>query len=67
MEDIFYRVRVYETCGCCGSESSWSSSNYTSFSQARDAMGTLDDWELTTNDPIARYYVDDERINYVGE
>lgn len=67
MENIYYVVMVYDSCSCCGNDLSWSSSNYKSFSEARDAILPWEDSELRTNDPIAKYYVDDERINYVGE
>jgi len=65
MESIYYHVRVCETCSCCGSDSGWSSSNYKSFSEAREAILPWEEGELITNDPIAKYYIDDERINYV--
>lgn len=65
MESIYYHVIVYDTCSCCGNDLSWSRSNYKSFSEAREAILPWEDCELRTNDPIAKYYIDDERINYV--
>ena len=67
MESIYYRVYFYEVCPCCGNDSSSSSTNYKSFSEARDSMLKGEDASLTTNDPIAKYYLDDDRINYTGE
>jgi hypothetical protein len=41
--------------------------NFKSFAEARDYISGIEDAELVTNDPIAKYYADDERIKYEGE
>jgi hypothetical protein len=80
MEKYYYSLFVQEYCECCGNFGEPSVYNdYTSFSQAREALletggqipetDEYPDWNytLTTNDPIARYYTDDPRIIYKGE
>lgn len=67
MENVYYRVDVYDVCECCGNDTGYSTSNFKSFSEARDLMLEAANASLTTNDPIAKYYLDDDRINYTGE
>ncbi len=38
MEDIYYTVRVDDFCHCCGNDTSYSTSDFKSFSEARDLM-----------------------------
>jgi hypothetical protein len=80
MKKYYYSLFEQEYCKCCGRFGEPSVSNdYTSFSEARDALldvggpvpesDEYQDWNctLTTNDPIAKYYIDDPRIIYKGE
>jgi hypothetical protein len=67
MENIYYIVNFYESCSCCGHDTSFSATDYKSFSEARDSILNTEDADLTTNDPIAKYYLDDDRIIYKGE
>ena len=67
MENIYYTVNFYEVCYCCGNDTGYSTSDFKSFSEARDLMLEAESASLTTNDPIAKYYLDDDRIIYTGE
>ena len=68
MENIYkYYVIMHETCHCCGNYSTHMENNFKSFAEARDYISGIEDAELVTNDPIAKYYADDERIKYEGE
>lgn len=67
MKAIYYIVNVYDVCECCGNETTYGNSDFKSFSEARDLMLEAENASLTTNDPIAKYYLDDDRIIYREE
>mgnify|MGYP003659760458 CR=1 FL=1 len=62
-----YHVVMHDSCPCCGNYSTDINSNFSSFAEARDYILGDENAELITNDPIAKYYADDERIKYEGE
>lgn len=58
---------MHDICPCCGNHSTDINSELSSMAMARAYMLDYENAELITNDPIAKYYVDDERIKYEGE
>jgi hypothetical protein len=68
MENIYeYQVIMHETCPCCGNYTTDMENNFKSFAEARDFMLGIEEAHLVTDDPIAKYYADDKRIDYMGE
>lgn len=68
MENIYeYQVIMHESCPCCYHHTRSTYGGFGSFAEARDYISGMEDAELITNDPIAKYYADDERIKYEGE
>ena len=65
MQEIYYSISGTDWCHCCGHGTPYSKNlEVKSFSDARDYLLEQEDAFLTTNDPIAKYYTDDERIIY---
>jgi hypothetical protein len=62
-----YHVIMHDTCPCCGNCSTDINSEFSSMAMARAYMLDYENMVLITNDPIAKYYADDERIKYEGE
>ena len=62
-----YHVIMHEICPCCGNYTTDINNDLSSLAMARDYMSDYENAELITNDPIAKYYYDDERIKYTGE
>ena len=68
MENTYtYQIIFHETCPCCGNYTTDTEDNFSSFSEARDFLLEQEVAELRTDDPIAIHYLDDERIEYIGE